>query len=108
MKFIYLFFLDLKNPKTNKNKTAGFHDDERQGFTDLLAEGFFDSFRELYPNARDCFSFWTYMMNARAKNIGWYTNILTHYSLLLKSGADCIPHLTQGMNSLFKPHFSIS
>ena len=65
------FFTDLKNPKTNKNKTPGFHDDERQGFTDLLAEGFFDSFRELYPNARDCWSFWTYMMNARAKNVGW-------------------------------------
>ncbi|VDI18129.1 AP endonuclease 1 [Mytilus galloprovincialis] len=62
---------DLKNPKTNRNKTPGFHDDERQGFTDLLAEGFFDSFRELYPNARECWSFWTYMMNARAKNVGW-------------------------------------
>lgn len=62
---------DLKNPKTNRNKTPGFHDDERQGFTDLLSEGFFDSFRELYPNARECWSFWTYMMNARAKNVGW-------------------------------------
>ncbi|XP_060079663.1 DNA-(apurinic or apyrimidinic site) endonuclease-like [Ylistrum balloti] len=61
---------DLKNPKTNK-KTAGFTEAEREQFTNLLGEGFVDSFRELYPNARDCFSFWTYMMNARAKNVGW-------------------------------------
>ncbi|XP_069134148.1 DNA repair nuclease APEX1-like [Argopecten irradians] len=61
---------DLKNPKTNK-KTAGFTEAEREEFTNLLAEGYVDSFRELYPNARDCFSFWTYMMNSRAKNVGW-------------------------------------
>ncbi|XP_033741551.1 exodeoxyribonuclease-like isoform X2 [Pecten maximus] len=61
---------DLKNPKTNK-KTPGFTEAEREEFTNLLAEGFVDSFRELYPNARDCFSFWTYMMNSRAKNVGW-------------------------------------
>ncbi|KAK3097002.1 hypothetical protein FSP39_005509 [Pinctada imbricata] len=63
--------IDLKNPKSNKNKTAGFTDQERQGFTDLLDAGFVDSFRFLYPNARECWSFWSYMMNARAKNIGW-------------------------------------
>ncbi|OWF42055.1 DNA-(apurinic or apyrimidinic site) lyase-like [Mizuhopecten yessoensis] len=61
---------DLKNPKTNK-KTPGFTEAEREEFTKLLGEGYVDSFRELYPNARDCFSFWTYMMNARAKNVGW-------------------------------------
>lgn len=62
---------DLKNPTSNRNKTPGYTDKEREGFSKLLEEGFLDSFRVLYPNARDCWSFWTYMMNARAKNIGW-------------------------------------
>lgn len=83
---------DLKNPKSNRNKTPGFHDDERQGFTDLLAEGFFDSFRELYPNARDCFSFWTYMMNARAKNIGWR---LDYFVLSNRLKKDLCDHIIQ-------------
>ena len=64
------FFIDLKNPKTNR-KTAGFTNEERQGFTDLLAEGYVDSFRELYPEQEEAYSFWTYMGNARAKNVGW-------------------------------------
>ncbi|KAM8961473.1 DNA repair nuclease/redox regulator APEX1 [Pelodytes ibericus] len=62
--------IDLKNPKTNK-KTPGFTPQERQGFTELLAEGFVDSFRELYPDTPFAYTFWTYMMNARAKNVGW-------------------------------------
>uniref|UniRef100_A0A8C5QLS9 exodeoxyribonuclease III n=1 Tax=Leptobrachium leishanense TaxID=445787 RepID=A0A8C5QLS9_9ANUR len=62
--------IDLKNPKTNK-KTPGFTPQERQGFTELLAEGFLDSFRELYPDTTSAYTFWTYMMNARAKNVGW-------------------------------------
>ncbi|CAH2294756.1 DNA-(apurinic or apyrimidinic site) lyase [Pelobates cultripes] len=62
--------IDLKNPKTNK-KTPGFTPQERQGFTELLAEGFIDSFRELYPDTPYAYTFWTYMMNARAKNVGW-------------------------------------
>ncbi|MEE6508459.1 hypothetical protein FKM82_021242 [Ascaphus truei] len=62
--------IDLKNPKTNK-KTPGFTPQEREGFGELLAEGFLDSFRELYPEASNAYSFWTYMMNSRAKNVGW-------------------------------------
>lgn len=62
--------IDLKNPKGNK-KTAGFTPEEREGFGKMLKEGFIDSFRELYPEARDCYSFWTYMGNARGKNVGW-------------------------------------
>ena len=65
-----LIFSDLANPKTNK-KTAGFTAEERQGFTDLLAEGYVDSFRELYPEAEGTYTFWTYMGNARGKNVGW-------------------------------------
>ncbi|XP_003744372.1 DNA-(apurinic or apyrimidinic site) lyase [Galendromus occidentalis] len=62
--------IDLKNPKTNK-KNAGFTEEERQGLTDLLEEGFVDTFRKLYPEREGAYTFWTYMMNARAKNVGW-------------------------------------
>ncbi|XP_019646973.1 PREDICTED: exodeoxyribonuclease-like isoform X1 [Branchiostoma belcheri] len=63
--------IDLKNPKTNRNKTPGFTDQEREGFTSLLDQGFKDSYRELYPEETDCYTFWTYMGGARAKNVGW-------------------------------------
>ena len=62
--------IDIKNPVSNSNKSAGFHDDERQCFTDLLKAGFVDSFRSLYPEEQK-FSWWSYMGNARGKNIGW-------------------------------------
>ena len=62
--------IDLKNPKTN-HKNAGFTDEERNCFTKVLANGFVDSFRYLYPEAKDAYSWWSYMGNARAKNIGW-------------------------------------
>ena len=61
---------DLKNPKTN-TKTAGFTQQERDGFTALLGEGFADSFRHLHPTTQ-AFTYWSYRFNARAKNIGWY------------------------------------
>nr|XP_054752611.1 exodeoxyribonuclease-like isoform X1 [Lytechinus pictus] len=63
--------IDLKNPKSNRNKTPGFTDQEREGFTALLDTGFVDSFRHLYPEQADAYSFWTYMGNCRAKNVGW-------------------------------------
>nr|XP_053644416.1 DNA-(apurinic or apyrimidinic site) endonuclease-like isoform X2 [Cherax quadricarinatus] len=62
--------IDLANPKANK-KNAGFTKEERDSFTDLLSAGFVDSFRHLYPDATAKYTFWTYMMNCRAKNIGW-------------------------------------
>nr|XP_020668380.1 DNA-(apurinic or apyrimidinic site) lyase [Pogona vitticeps]XP_020668381.1 DNA-(apurinic or apyrimidinic site) lyase [Pogona vitticeps] len=62
--------IDLKNPKGNK-KNAGFTPEERAGFTTLLEAGFVDSFRHLYPDTPYAYTFWTYMMNARAKNVGW-------------------------------------
>ncbi|XP_069465567.1 DNA repair nuclease/redox regulator APEX1 [Ambystoma mexicanum] len=62
--------IDLKNPKGNK-KTPGFTPQEREGFSTLLAEGFVDSFRHLYPDVPYAYTFWTYMMNARGKNVGW-------------------------------------
>ena len=65
------YFSDLKNPKSNKNKTPGFCDGEREGMTKLINEGFTDTFRLLYPKKEMAYSFWTYMGNARGKNVGW-------------------------------------
>lgn len=64
------FLSDLANPKTNK-RTAGFTDEERTGMTEMLAKGFIDTYRDLYPTKTKAYTFWSYMANARAKNIGW-------------------------------------
>lgn len=62
--------IDIKNPKTNR-KNAGFTDEERSHMTALLTSGFTDTFRFLYPDKRDAYTWWSYMMNARARNVGW-------------------------------------
>ena len=62
--------IDLKNPKSNRGN-AGFSDEERGEFTKLLEAGFTDSFRYLYPDLTDAYTWWSYMFNARAKNVGW-------------------------------------
>ncbi|BFF94255.1 recombination repair protein 1 [Drosophila madeirensis] len=62
--------IDLENPKTN-TKNAGFTKEERDKMTELLGLGFVDTFRHLYPDKKGAYTFWTYMSNARARNIGW-------------------------------------
>ena len=62
--------IDLKNPKTNR-KNAGFTDEERNKISNLLEAGFTDSYRKLYPDKENAYTWWSYMGNARAKNIGW-------------------------------------
>lgn len=62
--------IDLKNPKTNR-KNAGFTDEERGKFTELLEAGFIDTFRYFYPEAEGIYSWWSYRFSARAKNAGW-------------------------------------
>jgi len=62
--------IDLKNPKTN-HMNAGFTDEEREKFTELLAAGFTDTWRTLNPDAKDVYSWWSYRFQARAKNTGW-------------------------------------
>lgn len=62
--------IDLKNPKTNRHN-AGFTDEERQKMTNLLEAGFIDTFRFLYPDQKDIYSWWSYMFHAREKNVGW-------------------------------------
>ena len=62
--------IDLKNPGPNRGN-AGFSDEERGKFGELLAAGFTDTFRHLYPDTRDAYSWWSYRGGARERNVGW-------------------------------------
>jgi len=62
--------IDLKNPATN-HFNAGFSDEERAKMTELLSSGFVDSFRLLHPDQKDAYSWWSYRMAARERNVGW-------------------------------------
>ena len=62
--------IDLKNPGPNRGN-PGFSDEEREKFTALLAAGFTDTFRRLYPDTRDAYSWWSYRASARERNVGW-------------------------------------
>ena len=62
--------IDLANPKTNR-RNAGFTDEEREGISNLFAEGFLDTFRHLHPEETGAYSWWSYRAGARARNVGW-------------------------------------
>jgi exodeoxyribonuclease III len=62
--------IDIKNPDSNK-RSAGFTQEERDCFTNLLKEGFIDSFRHLYPTKEGAYTYWSNFGNARANNVGW-------------------------------------
>ena len=62
--------IDLKNPKSNE-RNAGFSPQEREKMTELLKAGFIDTFRHLNPDQEGAYTWWSYMFNARMKNIGW-------------------------------------
>ena len=62
--------IDLKNPKTNR-KNAGFTDEERQKFSNVLANGMIDTYRYFYPDQTGVYSWWSYRFQARQKNAGW-------------------------------------
>ena len=62
--------IDLKNPKTNRGN-AGFSDEEREKFSELLDAGFTDTFRFLYPDTVGAYSWWSFRANARANGVGW-------------------------------------
>ena len=79
--------IDLKNPKTNR-KNAGFSDEERAKFQDLLDSGFIDSFRYFYPDLEGAYSWWSYRFQARKKNAGWRID----YFLVSKEAE---PHLKE-------------
>ena len=62
--------IDLKNPSTNHHN-AGFTDEEREKMTKLLESNFTDTYRYLYPDKKDAYSWWSYMLKSRERNIGW-------------------------------------
>ena len=78
--------IDLKNPKTN-HFSAGFSDEEREKFSTLLASGFCDTFRTLYPE-RVLYSWWSYMYHAREKNAGWRIDYFVVSSRLMERVRD--------------------
>lgn len=80
--------IDLKNPKTNR-RNAGFTDEERECMTRLLSNGFTDTFRYLYPNREDAYTWWSYMANARARNIGWRIDYFLCSDRIAEAIVDC-------------------
>ncbi|CAH2229115.1 jg22170 [Pararge aegeria aegeria] len=68
--FIFSVEANLTNPKTNK-KNAGFTEEERTGMSELLGDGFVDTYRHFYPDKTGAYTFWSNMSNSRAKNVGW-------------------------------------
>ncbi|MBT2695267.1 exodeoxyribonuclease III [Bacillus sp. ISL-55] len=84
--------IDLKNPKPNRGN-SGFTDEERGKMTELLDGGFVDSFRHLHPEAKDVFTWWSYMNKVREKNIGWRIDyfIVSEKlaSAIKEAGAEC-------------------
>ncbi|MGX8679897.1 MAG: exodeoxyribonuclease III [bacterium] len=62
--------IDIKNPKTNRHN-AGFTDEERAKMTRLLSHGYIDTYRYLYPDQRDVYTWWSYRFKARERNAGW-------------------------------------
>lgn len=83
--------IDLKNPATN-HKNAGFSDEERAKMTNLLESGFTDSFRFLYPDVTDAYTWWSYMFSAREKNVGWRIDYFIVSDSLKGKVEDCIIH----------------
>ncbi|MBE6626823.1 MAG: exodeoxyribonuclease III [Ruminococcaceae bacterium] len=84
--------IDLKNPKTNHH-SAGFSDEERGKFTTLLDSGFTDTFRALYPDKVE-YSWWSYMMKAREKNVGWRIDYFVVSSRIFDKVKDSKIHTT--------------
>ena len=88
--------IDIKNPKTN-HFSAGFTDQEREKMTELLNSGFIDTYRYLYPN-NVMYSWWSYMRQAREKNIGWRIDYII-VSDILKDNIKEADILTQVLGS---------
>jgi exodeoxyribonuclease-3 len=87
--------IDLKNYKTNRGN-PGFSDEERADFSELLAAGFTDSFRYLYPDLTGAYSWWSFRANARANNAGWRIDYFVVSDDLRESiaGASIYPEVT--------------
>jgi exodeoxyribonuclease-3 len=81
--------IDLKNYKSNRNN-AGFTDEERGKFGRLINSGFSDSFRYLYPDEEGAYTWWSYMFNAREKNVGWRIDYFLMSDVLQEHLADAV------------------
>lgn len=81
--------IDLTHPKSNR-RNAGFTDEERAKMTELLSSGFTDSFRSLYPDRTEAYTWWSYMANARAKNVGWRIDYFIVSERFMKNVSDHI------------------
>jgi exodeoxyribonuclease-3 len=83
--------IDLKNPKTN-TMNAGFTIEEREKMTTLLGNGFVDTFRFLYPDVTEAYTWWSYMFKAREKNAGWRIDYFLVSEILKTKIVDSIIH----------------
>ena len=83
--------IDLKNPASNRG-SAGFSDEERDAFTKLLEAGFTDSFRYLYPDQKDAYTWWSYMFKSRERNTGWRIDYFVVSDRLRDSIVDSVIH----------------
>lgn len=83
--------IDLKTPKTN-HFNAGFTDEERGKFSELLQSGFVDSFRHFYPTREEAYSWWSYRMKARERNVGWRIDYFVCSQRLVPSLQDAAIH----------------
>lgn len=83
--------IDLKNPKTN-HESAGFTDEERGKFTQLLGAGFTDTFRALHPDTLHAYSWWSYRFKSRERNTGWRIDYFLVSNRLFPRVADAAIH----------------
>ncbi len=83
--------IDLKNPKTN-HRNAGFTDEERSKFTQLLQAGFSDTFRKLYPDRAGIYTWWSYLRKARETNAGWRIDYFVVSDRLMEKVEDATIH----------------
>lgn len=83
--------IDLRNPKSN-HQNAGFTDQERAKLTTLLNNGFTDSFRYLYPDVLDAYSWWSYMFQSREKNVGWRIDYFLISNILQSKLVESVIH----------------
>ncbi|KMY44405.1 exodeoxyribonuclease III [Bacillus sp. FJAT-27916] len=95
--------IDLKNAKSNRGN-SGFTDEERQKMTELLEAGFVDSFRHLYPQLTDHYTWWSYMSRVRERNIGWRID----YFIVQSSIADKITEARIHSDIMGSDHCPIS
>lgn len=95
--------IDLANPKSNR-KNAGFTDEERNKFTELLNAGFIDTYRYFYPDITDMYTWWSYITKARERNIGWRID----YFVVSKDFEDRLLDASIHMEQLGSDHCPVS